>query len=103
MKMSFPDVNLETVLDYHAALESVVSGKADGAALNFHVGSRVAKELFPGQFKMQEKMFFETPLAVAVLKGKKGNLLKRVNSGLKQINEKGTLRAVTAKWFGHMD
>jgi hypothetical protein len=28
-------------------------------ALSFHVGARLAKELFPGQFKMPEKMFFE--------------------------------------------
>ncbi len=103
MKMRFPAVNLETVLDYPAALEAVARGKADGAALNFHVGARLAKELFPGQFKMPEKMFFETPLAVAALKGKKGDLLKRINIGLKRIKEKGILRAITDKWFGLME
>ena len=99
MKVRFPALNLETVLDYPAALESVVRGKADGAALNFHVGARLARELFPGQFKIPEEMFFETPLAVAVLKGKKGNLLKRVNRGLNQIKATGTLQRITNKWF----
>ena len=102
-KKRFPAMNLDTVLDYPAALEAVVRGKADGAALNFHVGARLARELFPGQFKMPDKMFFETPLAVAALKGKKGDLLKRISSGLKRINEKGTLLAVTDKWFGHIE
>lgn len=102
MKVRFPALNLETVLDYPAALESVVRGKADGAALNFHVGARLAKELFPGQFKMPEKMFFETPLAVAALKGKKDKLLKRVNKGLNKNKAKGTLRMITEKWFGYM-
>lgn len=102
MKMRFPTVNLETVLDYPAALKAVAQGKADGAALNFHVGARLAKELFPGRFIMPKKMFLETPLAVAVLKGKKGDLLKRINSGLKRIQEKGTLQTVTDKWFGQM-
>ncbi len=102
IKMRFPDVNLETVLDYPAALEAVVRGKADGAALNFHVGARLARELFPGQFKMPDKMFLETPLAVAALRGEKGDLLKRISRGIKRIKEKGTLRAITDKWFGHM-
>jgi ABC-type amino acid transport substrate-binding protein len=52
---------------------------------------------------MPVKMFFETPLAVAVLKGKKGDLLKRINSGLKRIKEKGTLQTITDKWFGQME
>jgi len=103
IKMKFPDVNLETVSDYPAALEAVARGNADGAALNFHVGARLAKELFQGQFKVPEKMFLETPLAVAVLKGKKGDLLERINSGLKRIKEKGTLQTITDKWFGHME
>jgi ABC-type amino acid transport substrate-binding protein len=103
IKMRFSEVNVETVLDYPAALEAVARGKADGAALNFHVGARLAKELFPGQFKMPEKMFLETPLAVAVLKGKKGDLLKQINSGLKRIKEKGTLLTITDKWFGQME
>ena len=103
IKMRFPDVKLETVLDYPAALEAVVRGKADGAALNFHVGARLAKALFPGQFIMPERMFLETPLAVAVLKGKKGDQLKHISRGLKRIKEKGTLRAITDKWFGQME
>ena len=96
----FPDVDLETVLDYPSALEAVAQGKADGAALNFHVGAKLARELFPKQFKMPEKMFFEMPLAVAVLKGKRDDMLRRINSGLKRAKEKGTLQAITDKWFG---
>jgi polar amino acid transport system substrate-binding protein len=103
IRMRFPDVNLETVLDYPAALEAVARGKADGAALNFHVGTRLAMELFPGKFNMPERMFLETPLAVAVLKGNKGDQLMHINRGLKRIKETGTLRAITDKWFGHVE
>ena len=103
IKMSFPDVTLETVLDYHAALEAVARGKADGAALNFHVGARLANELYPGQFKMPKRMFLETPLAVAALKGKKDDLLKAISRGLKRIKEQGTLKVITEKWIGHVD
>ena len=99
IKMSFPDVNLETVSDYPAALEAVAQGKADGAALNFHVGARLARELFPGQFKMPEKMFFFFFLAVAVLKGKRGDVLKQINKGLKRLKDKGTLQMINDKWF----
>jgi ABC-type amino acid transport substrate-binding protein len=103
IKMRFPDVNLETVLDYPAALEAVARGKADGAALNFHVGAKLARELFPGQFKMPKKMFFEMPLAVAALKGKKDDLLKLISKGLQRIKEKGTLQMITDKWFGQVE
>ena len=103
IKMRFPDVKLETVLDYPAALEAVVRGKADGAALNFHVGATLANELYPGQFNMPERMFLETPMAVAALRGKKGDQLKLISRGLKRVKEKGTLRAITDKWFGHAE
>jgi polar amino acid transport system substrate-binding protein len=96
-------MHLETVLDYPAALEAVALEKTDGAALNFHVGAMLAKELFPGQFKMPEKMFFEMPLSVAVMKGRKGDMLRRINSGLKRIKEKGILQEITDKWFGHVE
>lgn len=82
------------------------SGKSEGfvievldAALNIHVGARLARELFPGEFKIPKKIFLETPLAVAAPKGTRGDLLERINKGLKIIEEKGTRRRILNTWF----
>lgn len=83
----YPQVVVRDAKDYSAALDMVVRGEVYAAALNFHVAARLAQELHPGRFAMPTRMFLETPLAVAFLKGQKPTLLDRVSAGIRQVKE----------------
>jgi polar amino acid transport system substrate-binding protein len=72
----------------------VVRGEADAAALNFHVAARLAQELHPGRFTMPTRVFLETPLAVAFLKGQKPALLERVSAGIRRVKEDEIYRRI---------
>ena len=85
IRTGFPKVNLVTVRDYPDALETVLRGEADAAALNFHVGIIMVNEQFPGKFAIPEKNFLSTPLAVAAIKGKKTYMLKGISDGLRKL------------------
>ena len=95
----FPKVNVLTdVKDYEETLKAVLDGKADAAALNTQVGPVLARKLFPGKFTLPEKGFLEVPIGVGVLKGKQGDLLTKLNEGLKAIIADGTYDKIIEKW-----
>ena len=98
IRKAFPRVNLTTVSDYPAALETVLEKKADAAALNMHVGANLVHERYRGRFNIPEKIFLEIPLGVAALKGKRTAMLQRINDGLKKIKEDGTYDKILMKW-----
>jgi ABC-type amino acid transport substrate-binding protein len=91
-------VNLILVQDYLAALKVVLEDKADAAALNIHVGTYLANQLFPGKFTLPKKVFLEIPLAIAVSKGSQAKFLKHFNKGLKNIKKDGTYAKIIEKW-----
>jgi len=90
----YPHVMVRDAKDYSAALDMVVRGEADAAALNFHVAARLAQEIHPGSLAMPTEMFIETPLAVAFLKGHKPTLLDRVSAGIRQVKEDAVYRRI---------
>jgi polar amino acid transport system substrate-binding protein len=90
----YPQVMVRDAKDYSAALDMVVRGEADAAALNFHVAARLAQELHPGRFAMPTRVFLETPLAVAFLKGQKPRFLARVSAGIRQVKKEAIYRQI---------
>ncbi len=90
----YPRVMVRDAKDYSAALNMVVRGEADAAALNFHVAARFIQEFHPGSLSMPTEMFVETPLAVAFRKGHKPTLLERVNSGIQQAKKDAVYRRI---------
>jgi hypothetical protein len=51
--------------DYEERLDRLVRGEAAAAALSYHVGSRIADRLYPGQVLGSPHMLLELPFAVA--------------------------------------
>lgn len=99
LKRSFPKAKLLLAEDYPESLRIVLDGEADAAALNIHVGKGLADRLFPGRFTVPQKMLFEVPLGVAVLKGSQTGFLSQVNVGLRDIREDGSYEEILKKWI----
>lgn len=73
----FPQLDLATCSDYEAALGQVTGGKADAAALNFHVGlGLVAGD---GRFTPPTEVFLQIDLALAAPAGDPRGLLARLD------------------------
>jgi ABC-type amino acid transport substrate-binding protein len=90
----FQKVELLLVKDYLLSLKAVLDGKAEAAALNIHVGSHLANQLFPGKFILPKKVSFKTPVAIAVSKSGQASFLKKFNESLKKIKKSGTNKKI---------
>ena len=100
LEKSAPAVKLVLTENYEESLELLVNGKADAAALNVHVGSRLASRLHPGKVNGAQKMFFEVPLAVMVRKGEHAAFIQDLNAGLAAIRANGTWQEINDRWIG---
>jgi ABC-type amino acid transport substrate-binding protein len=94
-----PAVKLVVTADYEDALARLVSGEADAAALNVHVGARIANRLHPGKIVGSPRMFLEVPLAVMVMKGQRVKLIADLNAGLAAIRADGTWQQINDRWM----
>lgn len=93
-----PQVKVLRSASYEESLAMLVEGKADAAALNSHVGSRIAEKLYPGKVNVASRMFLEVPLAVAVKKGTQSALIHEIDKGLAAIRADGTWDAINRRW-----
>jgi ABC-type amino acid transport substrate-binding protein len=100
VKRTAPTVQLVVTVDYEDSLGRLVRGEADAALLSYHVGQRFADRLYPGLISRSPKMFLESPLAVAVVKGKNGPLLSKLNQGIAAIRADGTWKQINDRWAG---
>jgi len=94
-----PAVDLVVTTDYDESLRKLVSGEADAAALNYQVGTMLAKKQQAGKLTLPNKMFLELPLAVAVKKDSQAQMLSKLNDGLEEIRQDGTLEKTQQKWM----
>ena len=97
-----PGARLLLVKDYSEALETVLAGNADAAALNVHVGTDLIHRLFRGRFTLPDKVFLEMPLAVATMKGSDSSLLETINEGLRCLKKEGAYARIMKAWFGNV-
>ncbi len=95
-----PEVKLVVNADYDQSFAQLLSGEADAAALNFQVGRRLASTLHAGKVTLPEKLFLELPLALAVRKGEKTDLIGKLDQGLAAIQADGSLQAINERWTG---
>ncbi|CCE08287.1 hypothetical protein BRAS3843_270033 [Bradyrhizobium sp. STM 3843] len=93
-----PTIKLVVTTDYEDSLGRLVRGEAVAAPPSYHVGSRIADRIFPGQVLRSPDMFLELPLAVAVPKGKQTELLTRLNAGIASIRGDGTWQKINEDW-----
>lgn len=95
-----PEVKLVVNADYDQSFAQLLAGEADAAALNFQVGRRLAATLHAGKVTLPDKLFLELPLAVAVRKGERADLLAKLDQGLAAIRADGTWQAINERWTG---
>jgi polar amino acid transport system substrate-binding protein len=95
-----PEVKVMRTASYEESLAQLVEGKADAAALNSHVGGRIADKLYPGKVNVARRMFLEVPLAVAAAKGTQAASLEQLDKGLAAIRADGTWDQISRRWVG---
>jgi polar amino acid transport system substrate-binding protein len=100
VKRTAPTVQLVVTVDYEESLGRLVRGEANAAVLSYHVGQRFADRLYPALISRSPKMFLESPLAVAVVKGKNGPLLGKLNQGIAAIRADGIWKQINDRWAG---
>lgn len=82
VRSRFPGLRLLTCTDYPEALQAVLDGRAEAAALNLQVGRHMAARDHPGRFALPDTPFFPVPLALAVPAGDPAGLLPRLDPHL---------------------
>jgi ABC-type amino acid transport substrate-binding protein len=97
---SAPEVTLREARSYAESLALVLAGEADAAALNWHVGIRMARAKHPGKFALPNEPYIALPLALAVAKGTHADVLKRFDAELAAMKSDGTLKAIEERWLG---
>ena len=93
-------MKLEITREYEESLARLVSGKAEAAALGFHVGLSIAGRLYPSQVTLPRRMFTELPFAVAVAKDQRQQFLTQLNAGISAIRADGTWQQINDRWTG---
>lgn len=99
IRRDYPQINLLTVESYDAALNAVLDGRADVAALNFQVGQQLVARKYSGKFALPEQPYTKLPFAFAVAKGRQGELLQAVDRSLAVLRQDGTVDCVAERWL----
>jgi len=99
LRSRYPDFDYPAVGTYAEALDAVIDGAADCAALNFHVGRYLAERDHPGIFSLPEAPFQTLDLAMATAKDKDASMMRDFDRALAELGKDGTLRAVERRWI----
>jgi polar amino acid transport system substrate-binding protein len=92
-----PDVRMKTYEDIRLAYEDLINGQIDAVVADnpislYYVGKSQAK------LKTVGNVFTDEDYGIAVCKSKKA-LLKKVNQGLKVVNDEGLIVELVLKWL----
>ncbi|MBT5073284.1 MAG: transporter substrate-binding domain-containing protein [Kordiimonadaceae bacterium] len=79
IKALFPEIELLTSENYDTSLQDVLDGKADAAALNWHVGKMLVREKYNLLFHVPLAPFNTMALHMATKLPDKNNLIIRLN------------------------
>lgn len=103
LRKNFPDCSFVDVDSYAAALNAVIDGKADCAALNFHVGCYLANRDHNGLFQLPDAPFQQISLGFALAKGSNADFLFRFNRALNEMHSEGVLATIERRWLTGSD
>ena len=98
LRRDYPDLVYPDVDTYAESLDAVISGTADCAALNFHVGCYLANRDHPGRFNLPDTPFQKLSLALAVAKSANASLLRDFDAALAELREDGSLGEIEKRW-----
>jgi ABC-type amino acid transport substrate-binding protein len=99
IRRDYPQVKLLTVDSYDAALDTVLDGQADVAALNFQVGQQLVRRKYPGKLVLPEQPYTKLPFAFAVANGRQAELLQRFDRSLAALRQDGTIDHLVDQWM----
>lgn len=94
----YPTLRVVKVADYPAALEAALAGKADAAALNFHVGAYLVRRDFAGRFLLPKRPFQSVDMAFCCLVGAHDDLLAAFDSALAALRREGVTADLERKY-----
>ncbi len=99
IKAGHPDIRLVMVDSYAAAIEDVIAGEADVAALNFQVATHLINKRYAGRLTLPRQPFMTVPLAMAADKGRQGHMLTTANRVIAMLKADGVIKAIAEKWM----
>ena len=76
----FPLLSVLSCEDYASALQGVLDGRADAAALNWQVGNRLCDKDYPALIRHADAAFVNVPLVIATPVGDPQHILPRLNT-----------------------
>jgi ABC-type amino acid transport substrate-binding protein len=95
----YPGISVVGVDDYRAALRAAADGRADAAALNFHVGTHLAQRDFPTVFDLPTTPLRGQEVAFAVPAGDPDRVLPEFNKSLSQVLRRDGLTRFERNWL----
>jgi ABC-type amino acid transport substrate-binding protein len=98
LQTEHPALQLLPAEHYQQALEMVLRGEADLAALNMHAGRAIAQRLFPGQLGLPQLPYMPLRTGFALRRGAHPELLLRFNAALAAARADGRWQAVHDRW-----
>ena len=99
LRQAHPGLTLVQVQTYQESLAAVIEGRAEAAALNFHIGRYLARHDFPDRFIVPEQPDDPMTVALAVPLGDPANILPDFNRRLATANRTGEVADCTARWL----
>ena len=90
IKENSPNIRLLPSANYEESFQQLIDGRAEAAALNFHVGRAMIEQRFAGLVRAPLSTFVDLPMAVAASRNEKRWLIEILNLSLRQIRSEGT-------------
>ena len=100
LEKHYPELVIVPVDSYETSFETLLSGGADLAALNFHAGTAMAKQHHAGKVGLPTAPYAALDIAFCVAKGKHADMLAKFNAALAQLKAEGRAAAIEKKWLG---
>lgn len=97
---NFPELTIIKVASYDDSLKAVTSHSADVAALNFHIGTFLARRGYQGEIDVPQHPFEELDAALAVATNDPHNILEPFNQALAIVHSEGITKKIEAQWLG---
>lgn len=100
LEKSYPELVIVPVDSYETSFETLLSGGADLAALNFHAGTAMAKQHHAGKVGLPTRPYAALDIAFCVAKGKQAAMLAKFDAALASLKAEGRAKAIEQRWLG---
>jgi polar amino acid transport system substrate-binding protein len=97
IRQSSAAIRLLPSTNYEESFAQLIDGRADAAALNFHVGKTMIEQDYAGLVRAPSSTFVDLPMAVAVPRRARRGLIEKLNFALRQIRSEEGAMACSSK------